>query len=138
MPATVRGAVPAGTLPYSLSTKFSELRTVPININEYHDGSCQRTALVNGARRSWKLSKRLTAFQSGLLADFQNSMNGQAFYFYNPSETFPEYSHAPTGTAGRYLVRFNNDWNRTFSMGRFDSDVELIEVASDQEIGEAA
>jgi hypothetical protein len=39
MPGPVRGAVSAGILPYSLSTKFSESHAVQAIVNEYHDGS---------------------------------------------------------------------------------------------------
>lgn len=122
--------IPKGTLPTSLATKFTETHAAQVNINEYHDGSSHRFALVTSGRRKWTLSKRLTAFQIALLRDFQNTINGGAFYFYNPSETIPPFSPNPIGTAGLYLVRFNNDWSQVSRVGRSDLDIELMEVTS--------
>lgn len=138
MPGIVRGAIALGTLPFSLSTKFTESHAVQASINEYHDGSSQRTSLVVGGRRTWKLSKRLTAYQLGTLRDFWESLKNGAFYFYNPSETLPPFSHAPMGTSGRYLVRFANDWEQSNGMARSDTGVELVELASDLDISDAS
>lgn len=129
MPGNVRGAVAIGTLPLSLSTKFTESSSVQVNINEYHDGSCQRISLVTGGRRSWKIAKRLTPSQVGTLRTFVESLKGAAFYFFNPSETLPPFSSAPIGTFGRYLVRMASDWEQTNGMARVDTSIELIELA---------
>jgi hypothetical protein len=137
MPGNIRGAVSIGTLPFSLSTQFSELHAVLMNINEYHDGNSHRVSLAVGARRSWKLAKRLDAFHLGLLSDFWDAARSRAFYFYNPTETLPPFSRNPTGTAGRYLVRFASDWEQTNGIARTDTVIELLEVASAQDIGEA-
>lgn len=84
------------------------------------------------------MSKRLDASNLVALRNFYDAAKGGAFYFYNPSETQPPYSPNPTGTAGRYLVRFNSDWSQTTSMVRIDTAIELMEVASDADIGAAA
>lgn len=130
MPGVVRGAVAVGTLPLSLSTKFTESHAVQVNINEYHDGTSQRLALVNGGRRTWKLAKRLDVRNLGLLRAFCAAVQGGAFFFFNPSETSPAFSHSPSGAPGMYLVRFNNDWSQINGMGRSGCDLEIIEVTS--------
>lgn len=129
MPGNLNAAVPIGTLPFSLCTKFSESHSVQMNINRYRDNSTQRQSLVVGGRRRWAISKRLTAADLGILRDFFFNAHGGAFYFYNPCETSPPYSRNPIGTQGRYLVRFNSDWSQTNGSGRIDAGIELIEVA---------
>lgn len=138
MPGLIRGAVAVGTLPFSLSTKFAESHAVQMDMNEYHDGSSQRTSLVTGGRRSWKIAKRLDALHLGLLRNFFDANLAKAFYFYNPSETLPRYSHAPDGTSGRYLVRFASDWEQTAGMSRSDTAIEVIELASDADMAAAS
>jgi hypothetical protein len=134
MPGPINPATPIGTLPHALSTQFAESHSVQMNINEYHDGNSQRTALVTGSRRSWKLAQRLDPVHIGLLSDFWDSAKSGAFYFYNPSETIPPYTQTPSGTVGQYLVRFNNDWEQTNGMGRIDTAIELIEVGSSTDL----
>jgi hypothetical protein len=128
MPGSVNPAVSIGTLPHSVSTKFTEEHSVPMNINRYRDNSSQRTSLATGVRKSWKIAKRLDPLNLGLLRTFFYSANGGAFYFYNPAETNPPFTNNPTGTAGRYLVRFNNDWSQTNDLGRISTAIELVEV----------
>lgn len=55
----------------------------------------------------------------------------EPFYFYDPYEMNPKFSHDPTGadTAGRYVVRFNYDWNESIGIGRSDVQIELVELA---------
>lgn len=130
MPGVIRAPLSLGTLPYSLSTKFSESRSVQMRINEYHDGSCQRVSLVTGSRRTWKLSKRLDPFHLGLLRAFCATVQSGAFYFYNPIETLPAFSNNPVGTSGQYLVRFNSDWSQINGMGRSDCELEIVEVSA--------
>src|SRR5438874_2156746 len=60
MPGLVDIAVSAATLPISLSSKFTESHAVQVLVNEYHDGTTQRTSLVTESQRTWKLTKRLT------------------------------------------------------------------------------
>jgi hypothetical protein len=133
MPGPVRGAVAAGILPYSLSTKFSESHAVQVLVNEYHDGTSQRKSLVSEGRRTWNLSKHLTAAQLTQLRSFAASLQGGAFYFYNPQETLPPFSNNPIGTSGQYLVRFNGDWSQTNGMVRSDSEIQLIELTTQSE-----
>jgi hypothetical protein len=128
MPGSLNPAVSIGTLPHSVSTKFTEAHGIPMNINRYRDNSSQRTSLATGVRKSWKIAKRLDSLNLGLLRTFFYSANGGAFYFYNPSETNPPFTNNPTGTAGRYLVRFNNDWSQTNELGRISTAIELVEV----------
>jgi hypothetical protein len=128
MPGTISAVKATGTFPVTLSTKFTEMRTVLANLNEYSDGSSQRASRVTGSRKSWKLSKRLTPVLLGALRDFWKANPNTAFYFFNPRETDPPFSLNPSGTAGRYTVRFASDWEETVGIGRSDASVELIEV----------
>jgi hypothetical protein len=130
MPRNVRGAVAIGTLPFSLSTKFTEQHAVQMNINRYRDNSSQRVCLVVDSRKSWSLAKRLSADDLKLLREFYDNARGGAFYFYNPHETLPPFAHTNLGSSGRYLVRFANDWTQTNGMGRFDTAIELMEVTN--------
>lgn len=94
--------------------------------------------MVTGTRRSWKLSKRLTTSDIVTLRDFCDTYANNAFYFFNPSETLPPFSSAPIGDSGRYLVRLASDWQQTTGMIRADASVELIEVASALDMGDAS
>lgn len=125
-------------MPYSLSIQFSESHSIQMDINEYHDGRSQRTALAVSARRSWKIAKRLDPTSLVALRTFFDAAKGGAFFFYNPSETVPPYSPNPSGTVGRYLVRFNSDWSQTNNIARIDTAIELTEVASAADIAGAA
>jgi phage-related protein len=130
MPGAVRGATAMGTLPYALSTQFTESRMAQVLVAEYHDGSSQRLSLVTTGRRSWKLSRHLSPTLITALRDFAASLRGGAFYFYSPFETVPVFSRAPSGTAGRYLVRFNSDWSQINGMNRSDCELEIVEVSA--------
>jgi len=67
------------------------------------------------------------------LRAFYEARNGphEAFYFYDPYETFPLFSHDPTGEAlqGRYTVRFEGGWSQAMGLGRGDAEIQLVEVA---------
>lgn len=130
MPGTIRGAVSNGTFPTSLSTKFVRAQSVQARVNEYHDGTTQRSALVDESRRTWQLAKRLTAATLATLRDFWQTNPNTAFTFYDPFETVPPFTQNPTTTDGAYLVRFNSDWNETIGMVRSDAGVELIEMTA--------
>jgi hypothetical protein len=138
MPAgNVRGAVAVATFPITLSTKFTESHAVLANVNEYHDGTTQRTALVAGGRRTWSLPKRLTVSEILTLRAFWEANQNTAFNFYNPFETVPPFARNPSGSDGLYIVRFASDWDEQIGMVRSDASAQLIEVADDAEIAAA-
>jgi hypothetical protein len=131
MPAgIVRSAIPTAVLPLSLSRAFVESQAYPARVNEYHDGSSQRTAMLASARRSWQLAKHLPAASMSDLLDFWQAQGIGGFYFYNPKETSPAFSCDPTGAAvaGRYRVRFASAWSQTVGIGMSDANVELVEI----------
>lgn len=139
MPAgSVSGAVAADTFPSTLSTKFTEIDSIEVNANEYHDGTLQNKALAVSSRKSWKLSKRLTPALMVQLRDFTKRNAANAFYFYSPFETDPPFNQNPAGESGRYLVRLASDWDQQTSFPRSDASVELIEVASPDDIASAS
>lgn len=138
MPGTILPPNPVDTLPFSLSTKFSEQRGLDINSNMYADGSCDRNPLMASGRRKWSISKRLSIANLQTLGDFWLAHRAAPFYFYNPHETDPPFSHSPSGDAGRYVVRFNSDWQETIGMPRSDASIELMEIATWDEVGAAA
>ena len=55
----------------------------------------------------------------------------EPFYFYDPWDTSPKFSHDPTGvaTAGRYTVRFEGYWEQMVGMARGDAGISLVELA---------
>ncbi len=116
-------------MPFSLARSFSETLEWPARVNEYHDGSSQRTAMLDKPRRSWAMAKRLTPALLDELFTFWAAQGTAPFYFYNTAETL---AYDPTGrsTMGRYRVRFASQWSQQVGIGRSDISVELIEVFS--------
>lgn len=133
MPGSVQNATPLTVLPASLSRAFAYEREYPVLDNEYRNGESQRKAQANNSRKHWRLAKRLAPAQLETLRDFFDARKGpmEPFYFYDPYETSPKFSHDPTGqaTAGRYTVRFAGGWNQSLSLGRADVLLELVELA---------
>jgi phage-related protein len=133
MPGSVQNAAPLTVLPASLSRAFVHEREYPVLDNEYHNGESQRSVQATNSRKRWRLAKRLTPAQVAALRDFYDARNGPAepFYFYDPYETSPKFSHDPTGqaVAGRYTVRFAGVWQQSRIFNRSDVQVELIELA---------
>ena len=120
-------------LPNSLCRAFVHTREYPVIDNEYRNGESQRSAQAATSRKKWSITKRLTPTQLAALRNFYDARNGthEPFYFYDPYETSPKFSYDPTGAAvtGRYVVRFNTDWNQSVTPGRSDVQIELIELA---------
>jgi hypothetical protein len=85
------------------------------------------------SRKRWRLAKRLPPIALAALRDFYDARKGatEPFYFYDPYETSPKFSHDPTGqaAAGRYTVRFDSEWSQSVGLGRADVSIELIELA---------
>ncbi len=129
MPGAVQNAAPTTVMPQSLSRAFAHERGYPVIEN----GESQRSALASNSRKRWRLGKRLPPAALQELRDFYDARSGptEAFYFYDPYETSPKFSHDSTGTAttGRYTVRFNGEWNQASDPGRSSVNVELIELA---------
>src|ERR1700691_6596336 len=86
MPGSIQYAVPSGVMPASLCTAFTELREYVQLQNQYHDGTVQRSQLAQTSRRTFRLSKRLSASLLAALYSFWVSQNGglTPFAFYNP------------------------------------------------------
>lgn len=133
MPGSVQNAAPATVLPNSLCRAFTRSQTYPVVENEYRNGESQRAALAATSRKRWRLAKRLTPALLLELRDFYDARKGptEAFYFYDPYDTNPKFSHDPTGvvTTGRYTVRFDCEWAQTIGPGRSDVNIELVDLA---------
>jgi len=99
MPGSVQNATPLAVLPVSLSRAFVHEREYPILDNEYRNGESQRSVEATNSRKRWRLAKRLTPAQFATLRDFFDARRGptEPFYFYDPYETSPKFSHDPTG-----------------------------------------
>jgi hypothetical protein len=101
--------------------------------NESRNGESQRCGEATNSRKRWRLAKRLTPVQLATLRDFFDARKGptEPFYFYDPYETSPKFSHDPTGQAvtGRYTVRFAGAWEQNTSLARTDLSLELMELA---------
>jgi hypothetical protein len=133
MPGSVQNAAPATVLPLSLSRAFAHSREYPLIENEYRNGESQRSVQASNSRKRWQLAKRLAPAALQVLREFYEARSGptEPFYFYDPYETNPKFSHDPTGvvTVGRYTVRFNGDWQQSSGLGRSDVQIELLELA---------
>jgi len=133
MPGSVLHAAPLTVLPASLSRAFVHEREYPVLENEYRNGESQRSVHATNSRKRWRLAKRLTAAQFSALRDFFDARKGRTepFYFYDPYEANPKFSHDPTGqaVAGRYTVRFRSEWNQSAGLGCAEVTFELIELA---------
>jgi hypothetical protein len=133
MPGSIQNAVPSAVMPLSLSRAFVHAREYPAIENEYRNGESQRSVQATNSRKSWRLTKRLPPAALVALRDFYDARKGatEPFYFYEPYETNPKFSHDPTGQspAGRYTVRFEGEWNQSIGLARADVSVELIELA---------
>ncbi|HOQ47814.1 MAG TPA: hypothetical protein PK157_21070 [Bryobacteraceae bacterium] len=120
-------------LPASLSRAFVHEREYPVIDNEYRNGESQRSVQASNSRKRWRLAKRLTSAQLSGLRDFYDARKGstEPFYFYDPYETSPKFSHDPTGqaVAGRYTVRFAGEWSQSASLGHTDVNIDLIDLA---------
>jgi phage-related protein len=133
MPGSVQNAAPLTVLPASLARAFVHEREYPALDNEYRNGESQRSVQAANSRKRWRLAKRLTSAQLAALRDFYEARKGatEPFYFYDPYETSPKFSHDPTGqaVAGRYTVRFGGEWKQSARLARTEAQIELIELA---------
>ena len=133
MPGSVQNAMPVRVLPQSLCRAFVREQEYPFTANEYRNGESQRRVFATNSRKRWRMTKRLSPAELQALRDFYDARYGptEPFYFYDPYETNPKFSHDASGVtiAGRYAVRFNTGWSQSCAPGRADVDVELIELA---------
>lgn len=133
MPGSVQNAAPSTVLPLSLCRAFAHSREYPVIENEYRNGESQRFVQASNSRKRWQLAKRLAPAALQALRDFYDARSGptEPFYFYDPYDTNPKFTHDPTGvaTTGRYTVRFESEWNQSVGLGRAEVDLTLLEVA---------
>jgi len=138
MPGNLQQAAPNGVMPLSLCTAFTELREYAQLQNQYHDGAVQRSQLAQTSRRTFRLSKRLSASQLSALFSFWVSQSGglTPFAFYNPFDVAAgqqigsNYDSTGNSTQGRVTVVFRGNWAQTTDLGRSNvQGLELIEVA---------
>ncbi len=133
MPGSVQNAAPSTVLPNSLCRAFVHSLEYPAIENEYRNGESQRFVQATNSRKRWRLTKRLPPAALAALRDFYDARKGatEPFYFYDPYETNPKFSHDATGQApaGRYTVRFDGEWNQSVGLARADASIELIELA---------
>ena len=96
MPGNILAAVPNGVMPFSLCTAFTETREYAQLQNQYHDGTVQRSQLAQTSRRTFRLSKRMSASLLSTLYSFWGSQNGgfTAFAFYNPFDVASGQPHS--------------------------------------------
>ena len=137
MPGSLQAAAPNGVMPASLCTAFTELREYAQLQNQYRDGTIQRSQLAQTSRRTFRLSKRLSASVLSALYTFWVSQKGglTPFAFYNPFEVTSGQqigsNYDPTGnsTQGRVTVVFRGPWAQATDLARSNvSQIELIEV----------
>ena len=133
MPGSVQNAAPATVMPQLLCRAFSQAREYIVLENEYRNGESQRNRLVETSRKRWHTARRLTPTLLEAFRDFYDARKGpqEPFYFYDPWETNPKFTHDPTGAAtiGRYTVRFEGFWEQAVGLGRAEFPITLVELA---------
>jgi len=138
MPGNLQPAAPNGVMPLALCTAFTELREYAQLQSQYHDGTIQRSQLAQTSRRTFRLSKRLSASALSALCNFWVSQNGglTPFAFYNPFDVLAGQqigsNYDPTGnnTQGRVTVVFRGSWAQATDLARTNVEgLQLIEVA---------
>jgi hypothetical protein len=90
----------------------------------------ERSQLAATSRRTFTLSKRLTATAAAALKTFWDGQGGglMPFLFYNLIEG--AYDRTGNSTQGRYTVVFRGNWSQTTGLLRTDvPQIELVEVA---------
>ena len=125
-------------MPASLCTAFTELREYAQLQNQYRDGTIQRSQFAQTSRRTFRLSKRLSASVLSALYNFWVSQKGglTPFAFYNPFEVTSGQqigsNYDPTGnsTQGRVTVVVRSPWAQATDLARSNvQGLELVEVA---------
>jgi len=133
MPGSVQNAAPVEVLPQSLCRAFVHMREYPVLDNEYRNGESQRSVQAQTSRKRWRLAKRLTPTDLQTLRSFYKARKGpvEPFFFYDPYEAVPKFSHDPTGvsSAGRYTVRFDCEWSESINLGCVETEIALIQLA---------
>ena len=119
-------------------TAFTELREFPQLQNQFHDGTIQRSQLAQTSRRTFSLSKRLTASLLAALYSFWVSQNAglTPFAFYDPFDVASgqqigsNYDPIGNNTQGRVTVVFRGNWAQTTDVARTNvPELVLVEVA---------
>jgi phage-related protein len=128
MPGNVAAAAPATVLPVTLSCAFSEGREFPmVESGPYPDGASQRRKDAAYSRKSWSVTRRLTAGEWTTLIAFWNARKGslEPFYYYPDAA-----DHDPTGASatGRAIVRFDAALSRAMMLARSQSEVRLVQI----------
>lgn len=139
MPGSIANAVAVTVMPLSLCKMFRSIREWPVLENSYKGGESQRGSMIplssstGTTRLAWEQGKRINATKLELLRAFWEARKGsqEAFYFYDPFETSPLFSHDPTGvaTSGRYTVRFDGEWSQTVVFPRIECSIRLVQVS---------
>ena len=131
MPGSVSNAAPSTTLPYSLSIAFVRSQTYELLNNDYANGESQRSVFATTSRKRWSRQLRLTATEMADLRTFYLARGGRTepFFYFDPWETSPLFTSIPSGTQGRYTVRFDCDWSQEIGLGRGQVGIEFVETA---------
>jgi hypothetical protein len=122
-------------MPQTLCTAFSEARAYEQLRNLYHDGTPQAGQFAQTSRRTFKLTRRLSAAQAAILRSFYENVGGgwKPFWFYNPYEGLPvgsNYDATGANGTGRVVVAFRSNWTQTTGLCRTDvAELELVELS---------
>src|SRR5438270_10129747 len=108
MPQNLNPANPVDVMPKNLCRSFQEDLRMEMLMNQYADGSSDRTALALNVRHYFRLAQGLTGPDWAAMWQFYIQHQAKSFYFYNLRETVPPFSYDPSGqnTIGRYTVAF--------------------------------
>jgi len=137
-------AAPNSVFPKSLCTSFVVTRIYPLLINQYNDGTFQRSLVTDSGSnpprvmRTWVLAQRLSTAQLVTLQNFWELtvLGGlYPFYFYDLTDVLPGQQHGSNWDStggnpqGRATVFFRGDWGSKTELGRsIVPSLTLIEV----------
>ena len=131
MPGSVSNAVPSLTMPITLSKMFEHSREFEVEENLYKNGESQRRLDVATSRKGWRVGKLLTVAEALTLRDFFDARRGslESFYYYDPWDTVPQFKNNPTGSTGRYIVRFEGGWSQAAEFALISVTGSMLELA---------
>lgn len=117
-------------MPFMLARHFVARREYLATENSYRNGERQVGLLVSTSRKTFEMTAALTAAELQTLRELYDATNSglDPLYFYYGPETSPPYSSNPSGSDGRYTVRWESEWNQRVGIARSEVSMLLVEV----------
>lgn len=130
MPGVVESPGPITAMPFSLCKAYSRSFTYPMLSNDYANGESQRSLQAQTDLLRWTITKRLTAAQQAALFTLYARVHGPwaAFWFYDIYEAGFVWDATLASQTGLYIVRFENAFTMTGTLGRSEAQFNLVQL----------